>query len=76
MFFPSADAPFGTWDADLPDDRGATVPLLRWAATNDYSVAIFSAAALKANAAKASCRYRDNISNTPKPSIDKQGHIL
>lgn len=53
VLLPTAGAPFGEWDVDLPDSRGASVPLLRWAEANDYAVAIFSSAALQANPAEA-----------------------
>lgn len=53
VLVPSAGAPFGCWDTDFPDGRGASVPLLQWAEANNYGVALFSAAALEAAPAQA-----------------------
>jgi hypothetical protein len=53
VLVPSAGAPFGTWDADLPEGRGASAPILQWAEANDYGIAFFSAAALEADPVKA-----------------------
>jgi hypothetical protein len=53
MLVPSAGAPFGAWDTDLPENRGASVPIIQWALANQYAVALFSAAALEASPADA-----------------------
>lgn len=48
VLVPSAGAPFGAWDTDLPEGRGASVPILQWAEANRYEVALFSSDALAA----------------------------
>lgn len=62
VLVPSRGAPFGSWDTDLPNGRGATVPILQWAEANNYAVAIFSSAALEAAPAEAWDRI---VSGTP-----------
>jgi len=53
LLVPSAGAPFGAWDTDLPEHRGAAVPIIQWALANQYAIALFSAAALEASPAHA-----------------------
>lgn len=53
LLVPSVGAPFGAWDTDLPEHRGASVPIIQWALANQYAIALFSAAALEASPAYA-----------------------
>lgn len=48
VLVPAKGATWACWDPHLAQGRGATAPLLRWATSNGYSVAVFSAEALSA----------------------------